>query len=283
MFKMLSSASRRVIHLALARKTLPRSSSGVASSSATAGQEGNHVQEGSSEDCDGRLYDSHIPTSLVQKAVLGAGSALAALLDPWRADMVAVNGEVTGGLALAAMRKRMASDPEGAAILADRPRINTSTVDFSSLLALPEGSLGRVYADYSARYGISPDTRAEVQFVDDPELAYVLQRYREAHDVVHSVLEMPTDMVGEVAVKWVEALQTGLPMCAGGALLGPLRFTPRQARRFREVRPWAVRVGTQGRFLMCAYFERRWEQGLDDFRREFNIEAPPPQIGGKKR
>ncbi len=46
---------------------------------------------------------------------------------------------------------------------------------------------------------------------------------RENHDVVHAILDMPTDMVGEVMVKWVEGLQTGLPMCIGGAILGPLR------------------------------------------------------------
>ena len=47
--------------------------------------------------------------------------------------------------------------------------------------------------------------------------------FREAHDIVHAVLAMPTDGVGEVIVKWIEGLQTGLPMCIGGAVLGPLR------------------------------------------------------------
>lgn len=32
---------------------------------------------------------------------------------------------------------------------------------------------------------------------------------------------------GEVAVKWFEAAQTGLPMCALGAVLGPLRLNVR--------------------------------------------------------
>lgn len=32
---------------------------------------------------------------------------------------------------------------------------------------------------------------------------------------------------GEVAVKWFEAAQTGLPMCALGAALGPLRLSSR--------------------------------------------------------
>ena len=36
----------------------------------------------------------------VKKMLLAGGSALIALSNPWRADMVAVNGEVTAGPAL---------------------------------------------------------------------------------------------------------------------------------------------------------------------------------------
>jgi hypothetical protein len=43
-----------------------------------------------------KLYDGHIPTNLFQKSILAVGSAVAGLADPWRADMVAVNGEVLG-------------------------------------------------------------------------------------------------------------------------------------------------------------------------------------------
>jgi len=35
---------------------------------------------------------------------------------------------------------------------------------------------------------ITPDSRRPVRFVDDPELAYVLQRYRETHDFNHLIL-----------------------------------------------------------------------------------------------
>ena len=42
------------------------------------------------------LYGTHIPTTTFQKALLAVGSAVAGLADPWRADMVAVNGEVLG-------------------------------------------------------------------------------------------------------------------------------------------------------------------------------------------
>ena len=74
--------------------------------------------------------------------------------------------------------------------------------------------------------GFSPDARLPVHFVDDPELKYVMLRYRQTHDLFHSILGMPPHMLGEVAVKWVEAIQTGLPMCALGAFFGPLRLGP---------------------------------------------------------
>lgn len=35
------------------------------------------------------------------------------------------------------------------------------------------------------------------KFVDDEELAYVIQRYREVHDMMHTLLGMPTNMLGE--------------------------------------------------------------------------------------
>ena len=36
------------------------------------------------------------------------------------------------------------------------------------------------------------------KFVDDEELAYVIQRYREVHDLMHTLLGMPTNMLGEL-------------------------------------------------------------------------------------
>lgn len=36
-----------------------------------------------------------------------------------------------------------------------------------------------------------------MKFVDDEELAYVMQRYREVHDLLHTLLGMPTNMLGE--------------------------------------------------------------------------------------
>ena len=163
----------------------------------------------------------------------------------------------------------MSCDPEGCEILADKPRVNSDILP--DLASLPPKTLGHQYAAFMARNNISPDSRSEVRFVDHPELAYVMTRYRETHDMTHAVLGQNTTMVGEVLVKWVEALQFRLPMCAGGAILGPLRFKPKQRDQYNALLPWALDQGLNAKFLLNVYYEKRWEQDIDEFRKEFNI------------
>jgi len=222
------------------------------------------------------LYPHHIPTSPIQKLILGVGSAAAALSDPWRADMVAVNGEVTGLPALQFMHQKMAASQEGCRILSDKPRISSSIL--SDLAKLPPNTLGYQYYSFMERNKISPDTRSEVTFVDDPVLAYVMTRYRETHDLTHCLLGMDTNMVGEVLVKWVEALQFRLPMCVGGAIFGPLRLKPGQRQKYQQLLPWAVQTGKTASFLLNCYYEERWEQDLDQLRGEFGITLPPKEV-----
>lgn len=219
------------------------------------------------------MYPEHIETSNFQKLLLSGGSALIALSNPWRADMVAVNGEVTGTQALKYMLDRMYETEEGRQIMQDRPRITSATLE--ALADLPPESVGGVYFAFMKKYNLSPDARDKVRFVDHPELAYVMTRYRETHDLTHAVLNMPTNMLGEVLVKWVEAIQTRLPMCIGGAIFGPVRFQTKQREKYLDVLPWAVSVGNSAKFLPAVYYEKRWDQNIHEFRREMNIRDPP--------
>ena len=69
----------------------------------------------------------------------------------------------------------------GQQLLANRPRIREEFLDLDRLRSLPPASFGRAYVDWMDFYGYSPDTRKEVKFVDDEELAYIMQRYREVY------------------------------------------------------------------------------------------------------
>lgn len=144
------------------------------------------------------LQANFIPTSTFQRTLLSCGSAAIALLNPHRGDMIACLGEVTGEKALQFMQGKMHETSEGNEILKDQPRINSKTISFEKLSQLPENTLGRVYADFMRDNNITADSRLPVQFIADLELAYVMQRYREVHDLVHATLFMKTTMLGEV-------------------------------------------------------------------------------------
>merc|ERR1711923_431303 len=109
---------------------------------------------------------------------------------------------------------------------------------------------------------------------------YVMLRYRQCHDLVHTLLGMPPNLLGEVAVKWFEAVQTGLPMCVTAALFGPVRLGPKHRQKYINIYlPWAIRSAYNSKPLMCVYFERHWEQDLGEMRRELNLEpAPVPLV-----
>lgn len=146
------------------------------------------------------MQKNYIPTNVFQRTLLTFGSAAVALLNPYRGDMIACLGEVTGESALQYVHKKMLETPEGAEILSEMPRINSKTISFDKLAQLPEDTVGRVYADFMRDNNITADSRLPVQFISDPNLAYVMQRYREVHDLVHAILFMKTTMLGEVTV-----------------------------------------------------------------------------------
>lgn len=142
-----------------------------------------------------------------------------------------------------------------------------------------------------------------------------LLRYREVHDLWHVLSGLPPTVEGELALKWFELVQTGLPVCALGAVVGPLALPRREPqstldpstksspfsfssasqrekssggggsssgkRGSREVLartyvPWAIRAGRRAKKpLVCVWYEKRWEQPLEQIRRELGVKAAP--------
>ncbi|RWS22669.1 hypothetical protein B4U80_06897 [Leptotrombidium deliense] len=225
------------------------------------------------------LYLNHIPTSVAQKMLLAVGSSAMALIDPFRHDMVAVSGEVMGNNSHQRMYEQMRRSTEGREVLTDKPRINTTTVDLQKLASLPVGTLGYEYVKFMNDNNITCDSRMPVRFVDNADHAYVVQRYREIHDMVHLLLRMPTTMLGEVVVKWIEAVQTDLPMCWGAAIFGAIRLAPKQRRNYVNLYlPWALKAAHETKPFIPIYYEKRWEQNIEDLRKELNIPAAPETL-----
>ena len=207
-------------------------------------------------------------------------------------DMVAALGETTAGPSLSHLRDRMLASAEGRRILKDRPRVNSTTVDMNELAHYPEGSFGKAYVTWLERCGVTPDTRepvrtstiwertfsfsVQVHYIDDPELAYVMQRYRECHDFYHCITNLPVNVESELALKYFEFANLGLPMTALAAAFGPLRLSEKEcARLFSEFVPWALKCGGSSQSLITVYWEKRWAENVEDMKKEFGIWDPP--------
>ena len=88
-------------------------------------------------------------------------SAVKALYNPHRGDMVAALGETTGPLALIYMRSIMRSSSEGRRILEERPSINMRHISSLNLGALPAETFGHAYWQFMQVHGYDPDERSK--------------------------------------------------------------------------------------------------------------------------
>lgn len=193
-----------------------------------------------------------------------------------QSDLIATLGETTATpYFIYRLRDAMLSSPIGRRILRDRPRITSHTISTQHLRTLPDNSVGRTYASWLDKEGVSPDTRDQVRYIDDEECAYVMQRYRESHDFYHAVTGLPVMVEGEVALKAFEFANTLLPM-TGLSLFAVARLKPAERSSFwRVYLPWALANGLQSKEIINIYWEEQFERDVDDLRLELGIERPP--------
>ena len=198
--------------------------------------------------------------------------------------MIAALGEATAQpYFISSLRNRMLADPTGRRILRDRPRITSTTMSMEKLRQLPANTVGRTYAAWLDREGVSPDTRDQVRYIDDEEEAYVMQRYRECHDFYHAVTGLPVFVEGEIALKAFEFANTGLPMTAL-SLAAIIKLKPQERRRTLETYlPWAFANGWKSKDLINVYWEEELDTDVDELRTRLGIERPPDLRDTRKR
>ncbi|KAF5837961.1 ubiquinone biosynthesis protein [Dunaliella salina] len=221
-------------------------------------------------------YPTHIPLNPLFKGAVATLSAAGALLRPARADLVAAVGETTGEWQLQRLKERMLADPTGTGrvILEEKPRIKDEFL--AQCWNLPPHTFGGAYAQFMKQRHFHADDRPPVRFVDDAELAYVICRMREVHDLWHVLFGCHTNVFGELALKALEFVQTGMPMTGLAVAGAQFRLKPQERVVLQQqFLPWALRAGNNCHDLMTIYYERHIEEDLDDLRRQWRIIPAP--------
>ena len=155
-----------------------------------------------------------------------------------------------------------------------RDRAEIANTDFDALRELPEGSLGGEFARFLHTEGISPkDLVQPTPYTSGAAESYLMHRMRQCHDLWHVLLGVGTAGHEEVLVHCFSVAQTGLPYSFGIIFMGSIKhmlFEGRWRVLTRDTRR-AYRSGRDAAPILTAYWERRWEQPLEDVRREFGI------------
>lgn len=222
-------------------------------------------------------YPGHIPLYNIEKMMMFVGSGIGAYFHPERNEFIVGLGEATAiKPVLKRLQRQMLSDPIGRQILKERPRMTSTSLDLEYLKSLPSNTIGNTYIQWLEKEGVSPDTRVPVRYIDDAELAYIYQRYRECHDFYHSITGLPIIIEGEIAVKVLEFMNIGMPMSGLGALFAPFHLRKHQMNRLYSVYyPWAIKSGLESKPLINVYWENILEDDVNEFRERMGIEQPP--------
>ena len=167
---------------------------------------------------------------------------------------------------------RLAGTEFGRALLAERPTLQKGSIDLGALARLPEGTLGRAFAEYFAQNRIEPfSTPYEIR----NEVDYLIKWYRETHDLHHILTGYSTDAVGEMEVQAFAlgnmGFRVSVMILAFAALLRPHRLPPMWTYWDRLKLAW--RRGKASKNLFDARYEQYLEQPVEALRRA--LEIPP--------
>jgi len=145
--------------------------------------------------------------------------------------------------------------------------------DLEQLGQLPEGSLGRVYADYLRDSGFEADFYRSLEVEDDA--SYFLLRMRQTHDIWHLVAGFNTDVPGELGLKAFELAQTRRPLSAvllSGGVLSAVFKAPETIGPLLEQIAIGYRLGSTAKPFLAQRWEEHWERSLDDWRELLNFQ-----------
>jgi ubiquinone biosynthesis protein Coq4 len=164
------------------------------------------------------------------------------------------------------------SNPAHAEAFRKRPRVGIPDLD--QLARLPEGTLGRVFADEMRARGLDPKNIQ--QKVDDGSPAgYVFAHLRDTHDIWHTATGFEVDVAGELGLQAFYLTQfrakLALLILAMGLLNTFFYATEDRTRRMDEIaRGW--QMGRKSRALFGFDWAAHWATPLDEVRRKLGID-----------
>jgi ubiquinone biosynthesis protein COQ4 len=213
-----------------------------------------------------------IDTRLHPLTALAAARALKANPDDTRQVFVIFRA-LRGKSGLRAFA-RFAAGTTGRTVLAERRVLLDRLTDTAALNALPQGSVGRTYADFMRAENLSAAGLVDASNWDSEPLPadfdLFRKRMRDAHDLTHTLTGYGRDPLGEMCLL---AFMNRHSRNLGQLLIIAMSWT-RIPRAWRAAIRQAWRDGGKAQWMMALDYEALLARPLDDVRRELGIVTP---------
>jgi ubiquinone biosynthesis protein Coq4 len=214
---------------------------------------------------------AHIVKGMKPLRTVKALYSLARLVaDPTRLDDVF---EMATALAspetMAPVVAELKTDPSVARAIARQHRVK---FDLATLGQLPEGTLGRVFADHMAAANLDPAAIPTLPGGEPHE--YVRAHLYETHDIWHVVTGFGTDFVGELGLQAFYLAQIPGPLPALLLAAGFLRnglYDRALSAPLSEAITRGYAMGKAARPLFGVRWDELWETPMDEVRRELAL------------
>lgn len=145
-------------------------------------------------------------------------------------------------------------------------------IDLAALRKLPEGTLGRVFADKMTAEGLDPSALPDLTVTDRG--SYFRAHLYESHDVWHTVTGFGMDRFGEIGLQafYLAQIGGGLPPLL--LAVGFLRVALYEMDKSRHLMDGVVRgyeAGRAAKPLFGVHWDELWAVPLDEVQRHLGI------------
>ena len=185
-------------------------------------------------------------------------------------SVLAVAGSVKESPIADQMIRHLLENPDFAQLVKENWR--PQPIDLNALQTLPEGTLGRCYADQLISQGITPDTLIDTSPVNNAN-DYVVHRLKETHDITHVLTGFGIDGMSELGLQGFNLAQNRSPlavMLIFGGMLSALQNDEPLAPMLHALAR-GFQMGLDADLVIGRKLEEGWDRPLLDWRRELKL------------
>ncbi|MDE0884092.1 MAG: Coq4 family protein [Myxococcota bacterium] len=201
------------------------------------------------------------------------------IANPDRTDKVFVIISALSGNSGERQFQRFASTPVGRRVLSDKRDLLNVLMDREALYTLPEGTLGRAYANFMTEEQISADGLASASEEGGDGLSVDIDRdrfgmrMRDSHDLWHTTTGYSRDLLGEAALLAFTFAQTRNPGVGFIVAVAYLKAggVPGARKLIRD----GYRRGRRSGWLPAADWEKLLGQPIEDVRLQLGVGELP--------